>query len=61
MKQVDEALWKMLDIEKAKSCLYTYPSSPESRQYLKEFFRILELLKKSEVKQVPKLLEKAND
>ena len=58
MKQVDEALWKMLDIEKAKSCLYNYPASPESRQYLKEFFKILELLKKSEVKQVPKLLEK---
>lgn len=57
MKQVNKALWDRLDIEKAKSCLYTCHVSPDSMNYLKEFFRIMELLKKSEVEQTARLLK----
>lgn len=57
MKQVNEALWKQLDVEKAKDCLCTCHVSEESMNYLKEFFRIMELLKKSEVEQTARLLQ----
>ena len=57
MKQVNESLWKQLDVEKAKGCLYTCHVSEESMNYLKEFFRIMELLKKSEVEQTARLLQ----
>jgi hypothetical protein len=52
--------WDSVDVEKARRCLYTCHTSEQSMEELKKFIKTVELIKKSQVKQVAKLLEKPN-
>jgi hypothetical protein len=51
-------LWDSVDIEKVKPLLYTCHVNEEHMEELKKFIRNVELIKKSQVKQQPKLLSK---
>ncbi len=53
-------LWDSVDVEKAKLCLYTCHFNDSHMDELKKFIRNVELIKKSQVKQTAKLLEKNN-
>ena len=50
--------WDLIDVDSARRCLYTCHTSEQSMEELKKFIRNVELIKKSQVKQVAKLLEK---
>lgn len=53
--------WELLDVDSARRCLYTCHISEQSMEELKKFIKNVELIKKSQVKQVAKLLEKQVD